>query len=93
MAGREGARNNIGVMEANSGNMEQAIKHWIIAASAGSYLAMNAMRSCFQNGIDIDRESLNSTLTAYNTSCGQMRSEARDAFICSFLGIDLGDFN
>jgi hypothetical protein len=54
---------------------------------------MNAMRSCFENGIDIDRESLNSTLTAYNTSCGQMRSEARDAFICSFLGIDLGDFN
>ena len=62
-------------------------------ASVGSYLAMNAMRSCFQIGIDIDRESLNSTLTAYNTSCGQMRSEARDAFICSFLGIDLGDLN
>jgi hypothetical protein len=53
---------------------------------------MNAMRwSCFENGIDIDRESLNST--AYNTSCGEMRSVARDAFICSFLGIDLGDFN
>jgi hypothetical protein len=47
---------------------------------------MNAMRSCFENGIDIDRESLDSTLTAYNTSCGEMRSEARDAYICSFLG-------
>jgi len=58
----------------------------IIAASAGSYLAMNAMRSCFENGIDIDRESLDSTLTAYNTSCGEMRGEARDAYICSFLG-------
>ena len=45
------------------------------------------MRSCFEIGIDIDRESLNSTLTAYNTSCacGEMRSEARDAFICSVL--------
>ena len=94
MAGHEGARNNIGHLEfLQFNNTDRAIKHWIIAASAGSYLAMNAMRSCFENGIDIDRESLNSTLTAYNTSCGQMRSEARDAFICSFLGIDLGDFN
>ena len=32
-------------------------------------------------------------MTAYNTSCGEMRGEARDAFICSFLGRDLGDFN
>ena len=52
-------------MEAQSGNMGRAVKHWIIAASAGSYLAMNAMRSCFENGIDIDREFLDSTLTAY----------------------------
>jgi hypothetical protein len=36
--------------------------------------------------------SIDATLTAYNTSCGEMRREARDAFICSFL-IDLGDFN
>jgi len=87
MAGHEGARNDIGHLEfLQFNNTDRAIKHWIIAASAGSYLAMNAMRSCFENGIDIDRESLDSTLTAYNTSCGEMRSEARDAYICSFLG-------
>ena len=46
MAGHEGARYNLGTMEeAQSGNMGRAVKHWIIAASAGSYLAMNAMRS------------------------------------------------
>jgi hypothetical protein len=38
-------------------------------------------------------DAINAALTAYNTSCGEMRSEARDAFICSFLCIDLGDFN
>jgi hypothetical protein len=56
---------------------------------------MNALRSCFENDIDIDidRESLDSTLTSYNNSCGEMTSEARDAFICSFLGINLEDFN
>jgi hypothetical protein len=58
---------------------------------------MNALRSCFENDIGIDRESLDSTLTDYNTSCGEMRREVkletRDAFICSFLGINLEDFN
>jgi hypothetical protein len=50
MAGHEGARNNIGhLVFLKFNNTDRAIKHWIIAASAGSYLAMNAMRSCFQN--------------------------------------------
>jgi hypothetical protein len=40
MAGHEGARNNIGHLEfLQLNNTDQAIKHWIIAASAGSYLA------------------------------------------------------
>ena len=94
MAGHEEARNNIGLLELKQfNNTDRAVKHWIISASAGSYNAMNALRSCFENDIGIDRESLDSTLTAYNTSCGEMRSEARDAFIYSFLGINLEDFN
>ena len=35
MAGDESARNTIGSIEGNSGNMKRAVKHWIIAASAG----------------------------------------------------------
>jgi hypothetical protein len=46
-----------GYMEAESRNMEQAIKHWSIAASAGDYDATIE-----------DRESINSTLKAYNNS-------------------------
>jgi len=49
MAGHEGARSNIGHLEfLQFNNTDRAIKHWIIAASSGSYLAMNAMRSCFE---------------------------------------------
>jgi hypothetical protein len=29
----------------------------------------------------VSRDEINSTLTAYNTSCAEMRSEARDAHI------------
>jgi hypothetical protein len=33
-----GARNNLGHMESQSGNMEQSAKHWKIAASAGQII-------------------------------------------------------
>jgi TPR repeat protein len=80
MAGNEVARYNLGCSEQNSGNMEQAVKHLTIAASAGHHEAMNFLIEFFEKG-HISRESIDSTLTAYNNSCAKMRSEARDAFI------------
>jgi len=73
---RNCTRYNLGCLDGDSGNMEQALKHCMIAASAGNYRAM-------QNLIEerVSRESIVSTLTAYNNSCAEMRREARDAFI------------
>ena len=42
MDGHEAARCNVGVIEAQSGNMERAVKHLTIAASAGQYIAIYA---------------------------------------------------
>jgi len=80
MAGHEMARYNLGVMECNSGNMERAIKNWTIGASAGEFDAMNHLRIGFEKG-NVSQESIDSTLAAYNNSCAEMRSEARDAYI------------
>ena len=80
MAGHEVARYNLGNLETELGNMEQAIKHWTIAASAGHYRAMNNLLKGYGFG-RISRESIDSTLAAYNSSCKEMRSEARDAAI------------
>jgi TPR repeat protein len=80
MAGHETARCNLGTTEAKSGNMVQAVKHWIIAASAGCYIAMYNLKQAFEFGL-VSRDEIDSTLTAYNNSCAEMRSEARDAFI------------
>jgi TPR repeat protein len=80
MAGHEGARYNLGFMEVNDGNVDRAVKHWAIAASAGHYIAIHALRTAFEKGI-ISRESIKSTLKAYNNSCAEMRSEAREEFI------------
>jgi TPR repeat protein len=81
MVGHEVARCNLGSMELESGNMERAIKHWTIAASAGEYKAMHNLQGlCIEKGW-ISGESIGSILIAYNNSCAEMRSEARDAYI------------
>ena len=41
IAGHEAARYNLGYMENKSGNMERAVKHWMIAASAENYGFLN----------------------------------------------------
>ena len=79
-AGDEEARYNLGCMEHHSGNNERAIKHVMIAAAAGCYRAMNRLNTLFEDGA-VRRESIDSTLKAYNISCAEMRSEARDAYI------------
>jgi TPR repeat protein len=84
MAGHEIARHNIGTMEAESGNVERAMKHWTIAASAGSYNAMQNLLIALRKGY-VSRESIDSTLTAYNNSCADTRSKARDAYINKIL--------
>jgi TPR repeat protein len=80
MAGHEAARYDLGAIEYKSGNMERAVKHWAIAASAGEFDAMNHLRIGFEKG-NVSQESIDSTLAAYNNSCAEMRSEARDAYI------------
>jgi hypothetical protein len=80
MAGHDVARYNIGCLEYNSGNMDRAVKHWTIAASAGDYHAMHTLRKNFEGGF-VSRESIDSTLIAYNNSCAEMRSEASDTYI------------
>jgi len=80
MAGLDVARLNIGSTESSSGNMDRAVKHWTIAASAGNYEAMHAVQVLFEEGI-VSRDAIESTLAAYNNSCVEMRSEAREAYI------------
>jgi TPR repeat protein len=84
MAGHEAARNSLGNIEFESGNMERAIKHWTIAASAGDYDAMHHLLIAFKKGY-VSRESMDSTLAAYNNSCAEVRSETRDAYLRTFL--------
>jgi TPR repeat protein len=83
MAGHEVARRELGNFEVKSRNWERASKHWTIAASAGDYRAMQSLQILFEHG-RVSRESINSSLEAYNNACAEMRSEARDAYMRRF---------
>jgi hypothetical protein len=86
MAGHKVAtRSIVGYMENSSGNMERAVKHWTIAASAGDYTAMHELRTLFEQDY-VSRESIDSTLAAYNSSCVETRSKAQDAAIQIEMG-------
>ena len=59
-------------MECRLGKSQKAVKHGTIAESAGHYTSMNELITDFKFG-RIRGESIDSTLTAYNNSCAQMR--------------------
>jgi hypothetical protein len=96
MAGHEMARFKLGITEAEYGTLvvtnclkkraaERAAKHWIIGASAGDYDAMHHLRILFDQGA-VSREAIDAILIAYNNSCVEIRSEARDSYIHVMLG-------
>jgi TPR repeat protein len=81
MLGHDQARFYTGMMEFNSDKKERAVKHWMIAASAGHCKAMKALTgTCFDQGY-VNFDALDSTFEAYNSACAEMRSEARDKYI------------
>jgi TPR repeat protein len=77
MAGHAIARYNLGYIEADSGNMERAMKHWTISASAGDSKSMTAIQTLFEEG-NVRTDAYELTLKSYNHSCEEMRSKARE---------------
>jgi TPR repeat protein len=82
MAGHDMTRHNLASLEGKSGFVGRlrAMQHLKIGASSGSYTAMHCMQKAFEQGL-ISRDEIDSILTAYNNSCAEMRSEARDAYM------------
>jgi hypothetical protein len=75
MAENEMAR--IGFIEYSYGNMERAIKHWIISASAGDSKAMRTIQENFGGGF-VQTDVYELALKAYKYCCEEMTSKARE---------------
>jgi hypothetical protein len=58
----------------------------VLAGSVGlaRVYAMYKLITFFEKGV-VSRESIDTALSAYNSSCAEMRSEARDAYIRAII--------
>ena len=78
MGGHPYARHDLALMEEDNGNMERAVKHFIIAAKLGYEDSMKELWGHYSVR-DISKEELDATLRAYQAAIDEMKSEQRDA--------------
>ena len=72
------ARHNLGCMEEEVGNMNRAVKHWMISAGAGYDGSLEAIRDCFMHG-HATKDDFEKALRSHKESKDEMRSDQREA--------------
>jgi TPR repeat protein len=77
IGGHPWARHNLGCYEHENGNMERAVKHWIIAANLGYEDSMKHLWRCYSAGA-ITKEDLDATLRTHQAAINEMKSKERD---------------
>ena len=77
MAGSAQARHIIGLLEGKAGNRQRAMKHFVVAASAGFRHSLDKVKQGFMDGL-VTKNEYESTLRAYHERQSEMKSEARD---------------
>jgi tetratricopeptide (TPR) repeat protein len=78
IGGHPYARHNLGCVEHENGNMERAVKHYIIAANLGFELSMKALWKHYSLG-NITKENLETTLRTHKAAIDEMKSPEREA--------------
>ena len=68
MGGDVFARYNLG-MEGNAGNMDRAVKHWMVSAGAGFGDCLKIVRQCFLNG-HVTKDDFEKALRAHDQEGG-----------------------
>ena len=77
MSGSVKARHNLGCEEVDSGNIDRAYKHFLLAANAGFDKSLGRVKKGFMDGI-VTKEEYANTLRAYQQRHDEMKSEDRD---------------
>lgn len=79
MGGHERGRHNLGLMnkELSNGNINHAMKHFMIAASCGYDVSMKEVGEGYKNG-HVTKDEYAITLRAYKDSRDKMKSKERD---------------
>ena len=77
MMGSTIARHNLGIEEENEGNMDRALKHYMIAVRNGQNKSLEEIKELYTNGF-ATKEDYTNALQSYQTYLGEIKSEQRD---------------
>ena len=72
------ARHNLGVQEENAGNMDRAMRHWMIAAGAGLDASLRAIQNCYFY-TDATKDDFVKALRTHKAAKNAMKSDQREA--------------
>ena len=71
------ARHNLGGLEYQSGNLDRALKHFMIAAGGGYKTSLSAIQEMFKRGV-ATKEDYAKALRAYQAYLGEIKSVQRN---------------
>ena len=77
MGGINKARHNLGVFEERSGNMDRAIKHFMISVASGDAGSLKKIQQLYSNG-HATKEDYSTSLRAYQEYLNEVKSVQRD---------------
>ena len=77
------ARHNLGTLEHDAGNINRAVKHWMISASAGHDKSLTAIRAMFMEGY-ATKDDFERALRSHKEATDEMKSEQREAAAAYF---------
>ena len=86
IGGHELARHYLGLTEEQIGNMDKAMKHFMIAARCGDDESLKKIREGYKAG-HVTKEDYTSTLSAYQLSANEMKSKQRAKVAQKMTGI------
>ena len=76
--GNVDARNRLGCLEYNDGNLQRAYKHYMIGAMAGCKSSLDDIKEGFMQHGDVTKDEYAKALRGYQKWQNEVRSEARD---------------
>ena len=77
MGGDETARHTLGLVEEETGNMERAVTHHMIAVRGGYSDSLNRIKKLYSNG-QASKDDYKKALQSYQAYLGEIKSKQRD---------------
>ena len=77
MRGHVSSRHNLGIFEGRTGNLDRALKHFMIAAGCGDKDSLDMIKKMFMNG-QATKDDYAQALRAYQTCLVEIKSAQRD---------------